>query len=238
MSREPWRPKTFFKIWKNWVQWWIPCLILPLETKSFVEKFHWEHLLKDKRFLSQLHKVQMFHKAHSLTSKHRISGSPWHSHGRVGCESALICPYMPLATGLIKLSLNTHLSWWELVHDCHRVFKLWDLWARNLVLLLSSNTQGVRASHGAEVSWAFLHDPYVPWVNHSHVVCSWPYGVPKEAYWFTDFKKHNFNTIYRTRRALLEFFAKKRRFFCFFQNRLVGYQKKRIDSLNKDSTML
>ena len=172
MSREPWRPKTFFKIWKNWVQEWIPCLILPLETKSFVEKFHWEHLLKDKRFLSQLHKVQMFHKAHSLTSKHRISGSPWHSHGRVGCESALICPYMPLATGLMKLSLNTHL--WE----CHD-----ESWFTTVTEFLSCETcePEIWFSHRThrvwelhmEVSWAF-HDPYVPWVNHSHVMCSWP----------------------------------------------------------------
>ena len=95
-----------------------------------------------KSFPSQLYKVQIFHKAHSLTSKHRISG--------VGCESALICPYMPLASNGFDEALTEHtlvrVSWWELVHDCHRVFKLWDLWARNLVL--SSNTQGVRASHG------------------------------------------------------------------------------------------
>ena len=74
--------------------------------------------------------------------------------------------------------------------------------------------------------------------NFLNLVIDYAYGVPKEAYRFTDFRKHNFDTIYCTRCALLEFFAKNRRFFCFHQNRLVGYQKKRIDSLNKNSTML
>ena len=44
--------------------------------------------------------------------------------------------------------------------------------------------------------------------NFLNLVIDYAYGVPKEAYWFTDFRKHNFDTIYRTRRALLEFFAK------------------------------
>ena len=49
VSRNTWAvnhdvPKLFFKIWKNGVQEWIPCLFLPLETKCFVEQFHWEHL--------------------------------------------------------------------------------------------------------------------------------------------------------------------------------------------------
>ena len=75
-------------------------------------------------------------------------------------------------------------------------------------------------------------------LNFLNLVIDYAYGVSKEAYWFTDFRKHNFDTIYRTRHALLEFFAKKRRFVFFHQNRLVGYQKKRTDSLNKYSTML
>ena len=74
--------------------------------------------------------------------------------------------------------------------------------------------------------------------NFFNLVIYYAYGVPKEAYWFTDFRKNNFDAIYRTRRALLEFFAKKTLIFCFHQNRLLGYQKKHIDSLNKDSTML
>ena len=44
--------------------------------------------------------------------------------------------------------------------------------------------------------------------NFLNLVIDSAYGVPKEAYWFTDFRKHNFDTIYRTRHALLEFFAK------------------------------
>ena len=44
--------------------------------------------------------------------------------------------------------------------------------------------------------------------NFLNLVIYYAYGVPKEAYWFTDLRKHNFDTIYRTRRALLEFFAK------------------------------
>ena len=70
--------------------------------------------------------------------------------------------------------------------------------------------------------------------NFLNLVIDYAYGVPKEAYRFTDFRKHNFDTIYRTHRALAEFFCKKLHIFI----RLVGYQKKRINSLNKDSTML